>query len=172
MAAPTIIGLDQTANRQGQINTAKNAAASGTNGFDKVLSSLDYARATMGPAAVQSAATFGTNKSASIVSAAVNSYSGGGLNATLGYGGSGGNYSTGGPMFLDSTPVTDPSMQNTQGSSTDQFQNQLAQMQANNSATLMLQFEAGNMQTSTQMISNIENIRQSTLSRVVQNMKV
>ena len=163
MVAPTITTADMAANTQGQINTANTVSSSYSSGVDSAVNFANYLTANMGAAAVETAYVVGGENPANIVAAAVN-----GSYSAASAGSSGSAYLTGGTTsyLTDSTSYYD-----TTSSSTD-YETQLATMQQNQAELMMVQFQVGDMQTTTQMTSNIENIRQSTLTKVIQNMKV
>lgn len=163
MVAPTITTADTAANTQGQINTANSVSSSYSSGVDSAVNFANYLTANMGAAAVETAYAVGGENPANIVAAAVNgSYSA----SSAGYSGS---YLTGGTTsyLTDATSYYD-----TASTTSDDWDTQVAAMQQSQAELMMVQFQVGDMQTTTQMTSNIENIRQSTLTKVIQNMKV
>lgn len=163
MVAPTITTADTAANTQGQINTANSVSSSYSSGVDSAVNFANYLTANMGAAAVETAYAVGGENPANIVAAAVNgSYSAASAGSTSQYltGGTS-SYVTEGTSYYDTTST-----------SSDDWDTQVAAMQQSQAELMMVQFQVGDMQTTTQMTSNIENIRQSTLTKVIQNMKV
>lgn len=166
MVAPTITTADTAANTQGQINTANSINSSYSSGTDSAINFVNYLTTNMGAAAVETAYAVGGSNPANIVAAAVN-----GSYSASSAGTSGGSYLTGGTTsyqtdadsYYDSTSST---------TSSDDWGVQVDAMQQSQAELMMVQFQVGDMQTTTQMASNIENIRQSTLTKVIQNMKV
>jgi hypothetical protein len=168
MVAPTITTADMAANTQGQINTANTVSSSYSSGVDSAVNFANYLTANMGAAAVETAYVVGGENPANIVAAAVNgSYAASGSYSSSSAG-STSQYLTGGTTSY----VTDADSSYYDSSSSTDYETQLATMQQNQAELMMVQFQVGDMQTTTQMTSNIENIRQSTLTKVIQNMKV
>lgn len=169
MVAPTITTADTAANTQGQINTANTVSSSYTSSVDSGVNFVNYLTANMGAAAVETAYAVGGENPANIVAAAVNgSYAASGSYSTA-TAGSTSQYLTGGT----SSYVTEgTSYYDTTSTTSDDWETQVAAMQQSQAELMMVQFQVGDLQTTTQMTSNIENIRQSTLTKVIQNMKV
>lgn len=165
MVAPTITTADTAANTQGQINTANSVSSSYSSGVDSAVNFANYLTANMGAAAVETAYAVGGENPANIVAAAVNgSYSASSAGSTS-------QYLTGGTTsYL--TDATSAYGYDSTSTTSDDWDTQVAAMQQSQAELMMVQFQVGDMQTTTQMTSNIENIRQSTLTKVIQNMKV